>query len=150
MYWVRRSTYTAVLPLKQEKGLFMNTEKIAKDAVDKAQDVANDVLDGAEQAVDKTRKAMHSAAHKAERAIDEFGNEKRLSIDSIASRAQSAAERGINYAADTSHRAREQFYRAQERANEYVSDQPGKSMAIAMAAGAALATLVIMATRRRD
>ena len=52
----------------------MNTEKIAKDAVDKAQDVANDVLDGAEQAVDKTRKAMHSAAHKAERAIDEFGN----------------------------------------------------------------------------
>ena len=64
--------------------------------------------------------------------------------------AQHFAERGIRQAADTFHRAREQFYRAQERANEYVSEQPGKSMAIAMAAGAALATLVIMATRRRD
>ena len=128
----------------------MNTEKIAQEAVDKAQDVASDVLDGAEHAVHSTRKAVHSAAHKAERAIDEFGNEKRHSIDNIASRAQHFAERGIRHAADTSHRAREQFYRAQERANEYVSDQPGKSMAIAMAAGAALATLVIMATRRRD
>ena len=87
---------------------------------------------------------------KSEPFTQKFGHAQRLSIDSIASRAQSAAERGINYAADTSHRAREQFYRAQERANEYVSDQPGKSMAIAMAAGAALATLVIMATRRRD
>ena len=128
----------------------MNTDNLAKDAVDKAQDVANDMLDDAQDAVHHGRKAVRSAAHKAERAIDEFGNEKRLSIDGIASRAQSAAERGINYAADTSHRAREQLYRAQERANEYVTDQPGKSMAIAMAAGAALATLVIMATRRRD
>ena len=128
----------------------MNKEKTAKDTVEKVHDVANDVLDGAKDAVDKTRHAVHTAANKAERAIDEFGNEQRHSIDHLATRAQELAERGICYAADTSHRAREQIYRAQERANEYVSEQPGKSMAIAMAAGAALATLVIMATRRRD
>ena len=128
----------------------MDTEKIAKDAVDKVKDTANDVLDGAEKAVDNTRRAVKSAANKAERAVDEYGHEKSQSIDQIASRAQDWAERGICMAADSSHRAREQFYRAQERANEYVADQPGKSMAIAMAAGAALATLVIMATRRRD
>ena len=57
-----------------KKGAYMNTEKIAQEAVDKAQDVAKDVLDGAENAVHSTRKAVHSAAHKAERAIDEFGN----------------------------------------------------------------------------
>ena len=128
----------------------MDTEKIAKDAVDKVHDTAKTVLNSAESAVHETRRAVHSAAHKAERAIDEYGNEQKHNIDHIDSRAQDWAERGIGKAADTSHRAREQFYRAQERANEYVSDQPGKSMAIALAAGAALATLVIMATRRRD
>ncbi|MCS4295231.1 MAG: hypothetical protein RR749_00570 [Comamonas sp.] len=128
----------------------MDTEKIAKDAVDKVEETANDVLEGADKAVSQTRRAVKSAAQKAERAIDEYGHEKNHSIDHLASRAQDWAERSIGVAADSSHRAREQFYRAQERATEYVSDQPGKSMAIAMAAGAALATLVIMATRRRD
>ena len=128
----------------------MNTEKFAKDAIDKAEDVASNVLDSAQDAVHKTRRVVESAANKADRAIDEFGNEQRPGIDKFAARAQEFAERGINYAADTSYRAREQLNRAQERATEYVSDQPGKSMAIAMAAGAALATLVIMATRRRD
>ena len=109
----------------------MDTEKIAKDAVDKVEETANDVLEGADKAVSQTRRAVKSAAQKAERAIDEYGHEKNHSIDHLASRAQDWAERSIGVAADSSHRAREQFYRAQERANEYVSDQPGKSMAIA-------------------
>jgi len=126
----------------------MSVEKTAKDAVEKVHDAAEDVLDHAEDAVDTARGAARSAYRKAERKLDHMSE--RASIDVLAARAQDLANRGINYAADTSHRARKHLHRAQEATTTYVNEQPGKSLAMAMAAGAALATLVIMATRSRD
>ncbi|GAB2454535.1 MAG: hypothetical protein ACN6O3_01515 [Comamonas sp.] len=126
----------------------MSVENTAKDAVEKVHDTAQDVLDHAEDAVDSARGAARSAYKKAEHKLDQLSD--RAAIDDFAARAQDLANRGINYAADTSHRARKHFHRAQEVTTTYVNEQPGKSLAMAMAAGAALATLVIMATRSRD
>lgn len=126
----------------------MSVENTAKDAVEKAHDAAQNVLGHAEDAVDSARGAAHSAYKKAERKLEQLSD--RAAIDDLAARAQDLANRGINYAADTSHRARKHFHRAQEATTTYVNEQPGKSLALAVAAGAALATLVIMATRSRD
>ncbi len=62
---------------------------------------------------------------------------------------QDLASRGIAYCADTSDRARRQLNQAADATARYVAEQPGKSLAIAAAAGAFVATLCMLARRPR-
>ena len=68
-------------------------------------------------------------------------------INDLAAKAQVLAERSINYCADTSARVREQVDKYTDDATRYVKQQPGKSVVIAAAAGAAL-TVAAMALLR--
>lgn len=122
-------------------------KKAAEDVADVAKDTAEDALDSAKSATHATRRAAKRALDKAEDKLDEWEDELNTNtrIEDLASRAQEFANRGINYMADTSERARRQFNQAADATNQYVQEQPAKSLFIAAAAGAAAAVLVMLA-----
>ncbi|MFD2299665.1 hypothetical protein QRO11_04960 [Paracidovorax citrulli] len=128
----------------------MEAQKFADKAADTAHDVAGDMLDNAQDAVRTTRDAANKTLDKAERKVRELQSDVDPVIDDLAARAQDLASRGIAYCADTSERARRQFNQAADATARYVAEQPGKSLAIAAAAGAFVATLCMLARRPRS
>ena len=71
-------------------------------------------------------------------------------MDPASMEAQDLAARSIDYCAETSARARRQMQQAAEATSKYVAEQPGKSLVIAAASGALLATVAMWMSRRRD
>ena len=122
------------------------TEKVA----DGARNVADDVLQSAQDAVQSTRDAANNSLDKAEKSVRALRSQTDPVIDDLAARAQELASRSIDYCADTSARARRQVQQAADATTKYVAEQPGKSLVIAAASGAALATLVLWMSRRRQ
>ncbi|MBV7539542.1 DUF883 family protein [Acidovorax sp. sic0104] len=121
------------------------TDKVA----DNARHLADDVLQSAQDAVQSTRKAANRSLEKAEEGVRTLRDQTDPVIDDLAARAQALASRGIDYCAETSARARRQVQHAAEATTRYVADEPAKSLVIAAASGALLATLVMWASRRR-
>jgi len=121
------------------------TDKVA----DNARHLADDVLQSAQDAVQSTRKAADKSLEKAEEGVRTLRDQTDPVIDDLAARAQELASRGIDYCSETSARARRQVQQAAEATTRYVSEEPAKSLVIAAASGALLATLVLWASRRR-
>ena len=122
-------------------------QKAADKVTDAAKGAAEDALDSAKEAAHSTRRAANRALDDAEEKLDEWDEQLRASsrIEDLAARAQEFANRGIIYMAESSQRARRQFHQAADATNQYVQDQPAKSLVIAAAAGAAAAVLVMLA-----
>lgn len=121
------------------------TDKVATSA----HKLADDVLQSAQDAVQSTRNAANSTLERAEDGVRALRSRTDPAIDDLAARAQELATRSIDYCAETSARARRQMHQAAEATNKYVAEQPGKSLVIAAASGAALATLMFWMSRRR-
>lgn len=119
-------------------------------ATTKAQDVAETVLDEAEDAVKTTRSAARKTVDKARQAANELRDDDDLDaqMDAFVARAQDLACRSIGYCADRTARAQRHLERASNATAQYIQDQPGKSMLMAAAAGAAVATLIMLLTNR--
>lgn len=126
--------------------------KAAEQVADTAKDAAAETVDAAKDAAHSTRRAANRMFDRAEEKLDEWDDELRTSarIDDLAARAQEFANRGINYMADTGQRCRRQLNQAADATNQYVQEQPTKSLAIAAMAGAAAAVLVMLARGRDD
>lgn len=103
--------------------------------------------DSAQQAVNATRDAANAQLDKAAAAVDSMREDIDPTINELAAKAQALAERSINYCAHTGDRLRQQVDNYTQATTRYVVDQPAKSMLIAFGSGAALATLLILATR---
>lgn len=127
----------------------MNTQTAAQKIADTAHSINDSAAATAKDAVQATRKAANNSLDKAERGVNYVHSELDPAIDDLAARAQDLASRGISYCAETSERARRQFNHATEVTTRYVQDQPGKSLLLAAAAGAAFATLCVLTSRRR-
>lgn len=125
------------------------TEKAVNKAADTAKEVAQDVTDAAKEAVNTTRRTAASALDKAEEGVQAVERELNPVIDDLAARAQELATRGINFCADSSDRARRQLQTATEATTRYVIEQPGRSILLAAATGAAIATAFLMSSRSR-
>ncbi len=121
------------------------TDKVANSA----HKLTDDVLQSAQDAVQSTRNAANSTLERAEEGVRALRSRTDPAIDDLAARAQELATRSIDYCAETSARARRQMHQAAEATNKYVAEQPGKSLVIAAASGAALATLMFWMSRRR-
>lgn len=127
-----------------------SAKSTAKKAVDTAQDVAEDVADSVKETYRSTRRTASEAIDQAGRHLrDAEGEYNRQLIDDLATRAQDLAERSINFWADSSHRARRQIQTASDATTRYVSEQPGRSVLIAAAAGAAVATAFFLGSRKK-
>ena len=121
------------------------TDKVASGA----RNLADDVLQSAQDAVESTRKAANNSLEKAEEGVRTLRSQTDPVIDDLAARAQELAARSIDYCAETSAKARRQMQEAADATSKYVAEQPGKSLVIAAASGAALATFVLWMSRRR-
>lgn len=127
-----------------------SAKNTAHKAASAAQDVAADVKDAAQDAYRSTRRTASEAIDEAGRNLRDAESEyNRQLIDDLATRAQDLAERSINFWADNSHKARRQFQTAADATTRYVSEQPGRSMLIAAATGAAIATAFMLGRSRR-
>ncbi len=114
---------------------------------DSARQAAGSAMQGAQHAVNATREAANAQLDKAAAAVDSMRADIDPTINELAAKAQALAERSINYCAHTGDRLRQQVDNYTQATNRYVVDQPAKSMLIAFGSGAALATLLILATR---
>ena len=112
--------------------------------------LTDDVLQSAQDAVQSTRDAANNSLDKAEKSVRALRSQTDPVIDDLAARAQELASRSIDYCADTSARARRQVQQAADATTKYVAEQPGKSLVIAAASGALLATVAMWMSRRRD
>ena len=113
-------------PFSAEKTVHTATEALHQ-LEDKARDLTDNVVQSAQSAVSATRDATSASIDKA----------------------QAFAERSINYCADTSAKVREIVDKYTESTSRYVTEQPGKSIAIAATVGAALALASAALLRRR-
>jgi ElaB/YqjD/DUF883 family membrane-anchored ribosome-binding protein len=98
----------------------------------------------------QTRDSANAQLDKAAEAVDAMRADIDPTINELAAKAQALAERSINYCAHTGERLRQQVDNYSQATTRYVVDQPAKSMLIAFGSGAALATLLILATRGRN
>ena len=112
--------------------------------------LADNVLQSAQDAVLATRAAADQSLDQAEDKVRALRRRADPAIDDLAARAQDLAARSIDYCAETSARARRQMQQAAEATSKYVAEQPGKSLVIAAASGALLATVAMWMSRRRD
>ena len=127
----------------------------AQDALDSARHGAREAADAVQDAVDDVKDSAHAAAGSAKRALkkakhrlEDEATDPNAFIDDLAARAQELAERGINFWADNSHRASRQIKTATAATNKDVTEQPGRSMLIAAATGAAVATALLLGAQK--
>lgn len=120
-------------------------------AVEKLADAANAATDKigskAENTVEAARTLAHETLNNAEAKVRTLREDIKPAIDAISTRVQNMAEHGRAACAESSAQARKKLNAAASKTSAYVSEQPMKSMAIAVAAGAALAFL--LGRRRR-
>lgn len=121
----------------------------ATEAADAAKDMVSHAADAAKEGVAATRKTASQAMDKAQESLQAAEQQINPVIDDLAARAQDLANRSIHFCADSSERARRQFQHAAEATSRYVVDQPGKSLMLAAAAGAAVATALLWGSRSR-
>ncbi len=114
-----------------------------------ARQLGDEVMQSAEQAVDATRDLASEAANKASDKVHELRREVEPSLEQWTARLQTAAQRGLEAAIQSTDKARESMQRGVNVAGQYVADQPVKSVLIAAAAGAVITALIISASRRR-
>jgi len=111
------------------------------------QDSPEKPVDPAEPTIETARRYANEALDRADADVRSLREDVQPTIDALTARMQELAERGKAMAAETSAQAREKLNDYGEKTSAYVAQQPLKSMAIAAAAGAALALLL---GRRRD
>ena len=114
----------------------------AKEFVDQVADKAEDALDKADDALNATRSKTKDAIDEAEAKVNSIRDDLRPSIDALTARVQEFAERTKQTAFEKRDQTKETVQAYADKTSAYVVDQPLKSVAIAAAAGAALALLL--------
>lgn len=125
------------------------TKDMVNNAADSAKEGVNNAAETAKDGVNATRKVASEAADKVQEGLESAQKQVAPVIDDLAARAQELANRSIHFCADTSERARQQLQCAAEATNRYVVEQPAKSLVMAAAAGAAIATAFLWGSRSR-
>ena len=111
------------------------------------QDTPDKSADATERTIETARRYANEALDRADAGVRSLREDVQPAIDALSARVQELAERGKALASQTSAQTREKLNEYSEKTSTYVAQQPLKSMAIAAAAGAALALLL---GRRRD
>ena len=120
----------------------MNSYSTVEKIADKAEVATDKMADKAERSVESARLYANEALDKADAKVRSLREDVKPAIDAISSRVHDMAARGKAAAAETSAQTREKLNEYTDKTSAYVAEQPLKSMAIAAAAGAALALLV--------
>lgn len=110
--------------------------------------LADDARQTANDAIDSTRAYAQNAVNAAGEKVRDMRREVEPTVEQLAARVQQAVQRGIDAASNSSARAQRRLEQAADVTGKYISDQPVRSVLVAAAAGAAIAALLVLATRR--
>jgi len=128
------------------------TDKVSdatQHAAESARQAAQNALQGAQHAVQVTRSAADATLDRAEHAVDGLRQQVDPAIHDLAAKAQALANQSIHYCARTGERVRQQVDTYRGATTHYVVHNPGRSVLMALATGAALATTALLVSRRR-
>ncbi|MES2184723.1 MAG: hypothetical protein V4505_09260 [Pseudomonadota bacterium] len=115
-----------------------------------ARATSNDMLDGAEKAIEATRGFANEAIDKAGNKVRDMRGSVDPLVDQISQKVQQLANRSAEFASDAKGRAQEKLSKYADVTGRYVAEQPMKSVMIAAATGAAIAALIVLASRSND
>ena len=106
----------------------------------------------ADEMVASTREATDQALDQLQDGAEALREQAPAQVRRLAAQVTDLAHRGLDRARDVSERISLEAHRAGDRTVNYIRDEPVKSVLVAAAAGAALATLVgyIHRARRSD
>lgn len=121
----------------------INTNKAASSA----RNISDDVVQSADKALESTRNFANDSIDKAGNKVRELRQDVDPLVEQITARAQELANRGIEYASDAKYKAQQRLSQYADATGRYVADQPVRSVLIAAATGAAIAALILIATR---
>ena len=106
----------------------------------------NNIEDGIDSAHDVAQSALSKASNK----LENLQSSVKPAIERIASRGAEMAQSGLDATREAGTRAKATASRYANACENYVTEQPMKSVAIAAAAGATLAALLILARNRSN
>ncbi len=111
---------------------------------------SNQLVNGIEDGIDTAGDAARSALSSASDKVENFQNGVKPAIERFASRSAEIAKSGLDATREAGSRAKATASRYASACENYVTEQPMKSVAIAAAAGATLAALLILARNRNQ
>jgi len=120
-------------------------EKVADEISKRGAQAAN----GFENAVDSAADAAQSALSNVATKIDHLEGQAKPAFDRMVARGEALASDALASTRDASERGKQAVARYATACENYVAEQPMKSVAIAAAAGAALAAALLILSRNR-
>jgi ElaB/YqjD/DUF883 family membrane-anchored ribosome-binding protein len=127
---------------------FGNTPSAVDTLQDEISKRGNQIVNGIEDGIDSAHDAAQSALSSASSKLDNFQNGVKPTVERFASRGAEMAQSGLDATRQAGHRAKVAASRYASACENYVTEQPMKSVAIAAAAGATLAALLLLARSR--
>lgn len=127
-----------------------NTPSTADTLQDELSKRGSQLVNGVEDGIDSARDIAHNTLSKVSDKIDDLQSGVKPAIDRFATRSAEIAQKGWDSTRDAGTRAKAAATRYTDACENYVTEQPMKSVAIAAAAGATLAALLILARNRSN
>ena len=129
---------------------FGNTPSAVDTLQDEISKRGNQLVNGIEDGIDTAHDAAQRALSNASGKLENFQNGVKPAIERLASRGAEMAQTGLDATREAGTRAKATASRYASACENYVTEQPMKSVAIAAAAGATLAALLILARSRSN
>ena len=107
------------------------------------------VMDSAGRALDTTREHANNAIDRAESKLRELRGNVDPAVEFLAEKAQKMARQSLDMATEAKERAEKSLKYAADATTRYVSEQPMRSMLVAVTVGVAVA-LLISSSRGRN
>lgn len=126
-----------------------NTSDKGRDVAASMQKVSDGMMSSAGRALDATRDHANNALDKAESKLRELRGNVDPTVEFLATKAQKMARQSLDMASEAKERAEKSLKHAADATTRYVSEQPMRSIIVAVTVGAAVA-LLISSSRHRD
>ena len=129
---------------------FGNTPSAVDTLQDEISKRGSQLVNGIEDGIDSAHDAAQNALSSASSKLENLQSGVKPAIERFASRGAELAQTGIDATREAGTRAKATASRYASACENYVTEQPMKSVAIAAAAGATLAALLILARNRSN
>ena len=126
-----------------------NPSNLLRDAIPSVHKTSDDMMSSAGKALETTREHANNALDKAESKVRELRGSVDPMVEMLASKAQKMARQSLDMASEAKERAEKSLKHAADATTRYVSEQPMRSILVAVTVGAAVA-LLISSSRHRN
>ena len=126
-----------------------NPSNLIRDIAPTMQKASDDMMSSAGKALEATREHANNALDRAESKVRELRGSVDPMVEMLADKAQKMARQSLDMASEAKDRAEKSLKQAADATTRYVSEQPMRSVLVAVTVGAAVA-LLISSSRNRN